>query len=269
MIGSELKAKLPPKAQRMSNDSFIYYLNYPVKEDILALVQAQYPTYYERNTTFSIDFPELDILSIADNTNGGITCSVALTTLQDGDAVSIAGTSSYNGLWIVSNTTGASFDLDITFVDDEAGTATIDARIELPDDCIYPTEVQPDNYPRVDIGVRDLYQKQPYTISVDDTELVVPVGSPYRHLQLWYMREVPLITSLDDELPYPTKAQRQLVSVLNYGACLEFFRDEKMANDIIVYRDKYEQAKMNIARLSVQSLSGGAGRSLKTSSRWY
>lgn len=254
MKGTELKAMLPPKAQRMSNDSFIYYLNYPIKEDIQALIQAQYPSYFEKNTTFSVEFPELDIISVADNGAGGSTFAVAATTLEYGDTVQISGTTSYNGLWTVTEATDTSFDLSIAFVDDEAGIATTDSRIELPDDCIYPLEVRPEGYDRVKIGVRDLYQNQPYTVSVDDTEIVVPVGSPYRHLQLWYMREIPLIESLEDDLPYPSRAHRQLAPVLNYGACLEFFRDQKMANDIIIYRDKYAQAKANTARLSVQSL---------------
>lgn len=176
----------------MTSDDGIYYLNYPVKEDIQAMVQAKSPSYYETSEVFDLS----------------------------------------------------------TVVEEADGTK----RVPLPDDCVYPLEIQPEKYPRARIEATDKYDVAPYNVVIDDDEMVIPDGSPYDSIQMWYLKEIPLITDVDEELPYPSKMHRELVPVLLYGMCLEFFRDRKKANDIKIYADKYEQARMNIATLSVRSL---------------
>lgn len=251
---SELLTMLPRRAQKMSSEDAIYYLNYPVKEDIQSMMQALYPSYYEKSVIYNIQFPSMSIISVSDNGNGGSTCTVASNTLDDGDMVVITNSTDYDGIRQISNSTVTSFDIDVPFVSTRTGIATSDFKGALPEDCVYPLEVQPKKYPRVKIETRDKYDKQPYSVSVDDDNLVVPVGAPYKSIQMWYMRDVPIVNTVSEDVPYPSKAQRQIVPVLLYGMCLEFFRDRKKANDIKIYLDKYNQAKANIARLSVKSL---------------
>lgn len=251
---SELLAMLPRRAQKMSSEDSIYYMNYPIKEDIQAMVQAMFPSYYETSVTYKITFPTMSILSVADNGSGGSTCTVAANSLSDNDMIIITDSDYYNGTHQITNTTATTFDIEVAFDATDTGTATSDYRVTMPTDCVYPLEVQPEKYSRSRIEARDKYDQQPYTISIDDDEIVVPVGSPYGAFQMWYTKEIPLITSVDDDLPYPAKSHRQLVPVLLYGMCLEFFRDRKKANDIQIYLDKYNQARTNIARLSVKSL---------------
>ena len=253
MLVSELIALLPNRARKMSTTDAIFYLNYPIKADINGVVQSNWPSYYEKSMTYAVSFPELSITAFADNGTSGLTVSV-VNTLSDGNMIRISSSDIYDGMYQIFNVTATTLDVVKTYTVPATGTLKSDALIALPDDCVYPTEIQPESYSRVKIAIRDKFQSLPGNIAINDTVMVVPIGSPYTKIQMWYQREVPFITDSSDVVPYPTKAVRELVPVLLYGMCLEFFRDRKNPNDIQAYLDKYSQAKANMARLSVYSL---------------
>jgi len=249
-----LLAMLPRRAKKMTSAEAIYYMNYPVKEDMEPMVQAMMPSYYERNIIYTVAFPTMGLVSVADNGDGGSTCTVVATTLEDGGMVKISNSTDYDGTWQVFNTTTTTFDIPVAFSATAVGTIETDYLEVLPEDCAYPTTLFDSFGTRLEIQNRDNLNKTPSTIAINGTSLVIPIGATYSKVKLMYHRNIPLVVTVSDELPFPANLQRSIVPVLLYGMCLEFFRDRKKANDIQIYRDKYAQAKANIGRLSVMSL---------------
>ena len=237
----------------MSAEDYIYYFNNIVMPDILALVQAKWPGELQKSTQAIFAIPEYTISAAAVDIKG-TAFSVVGHTAQVGDVVQVTGTTSYDGFYLVLDTATDQISVGKVFVADETGTLSTPKRVELPTDFYSIRDIYDTEYGRQDLCETSIFSRNVTEYTLKGQTLIFPEQSMATNVQIDYMAQPSLIVATTDSCPFSAEHHQELLPIINNGIALSYFRDRKKTEDIKIYFDLYEQAKQNIAVLSVHSL---------------
>jgi len=250
---SEAYAQISRRAGRMSSNDYIYYINNVVIPDILPLVQAKWPGALEKITQIYPVIPEFSITATALDARG-TALSVVGHTAKVGDIVNVLGTSSYDGYCVVIESITDQIVIGKPFVANETGTLKVPKRVRMPSDFYSIRSVADISYGNLEQKETSIFDRNSYKFMMRGNEIELPVVTLATNLQINYMAKPDLITAVGDDLPFDSSHHQELLPIINYGACLSYFRDRKKADDMKIFFDLYEQSKMNIAILSAKTL---------------
>ena len=225
----------------------MYYLNYSVCPDIEGLVQAKWPDIYTRTYKSLFVAPEYTVQSYVQNGNQVI-LNLGLHDIIAGEFVRFDNKEEAEP---VLSATGTTITLAVNYdATDMGNTLYSTMRFDLPGEIESLASVTDISGFELERGKRADTTNYWY----EGTTISVPPTAKIDGVIVTYNLRPTMVTSQLDQLPYNARYHRDLLPILNYGATLAHFRDRRKAEDMKVFYDLYEQAKSNIAVLSVMSL---------------